>query len=96
MLVLTRKMGEEIVINGNILITVTQINPNRVKLGIAAPDQVSIRRAELEPEKREDLHDPSSVEDQVSSHDDQETDEEETVCDMLNWLDVCCDHWVNR
>ena len=49
MLVLTRKLGEEILIGDNIRITVARINGNRVALGIDAPDSVRIVRAELQP-----------------------------------------------
>lgn len=47
MLVLTRKPGEQIVIDGNVVITVLKIGPGRVKLGIKAPDDVDITRTEL-------------------------------------------------
>lgn len=48
MLVLTRKLQEEIVIDGEITLTVLQIKGNRIRLGIKAPRSTSIRRAELE------------------------------------------------
>lgn len=47
MLVLTRKTGQEIVINGDIRITVTSIGDGRVKLGISAPSHVKVDRAEV-------------------------------------------------
>jgi carbon storage regulator len=47
MLVLSRKLNETIVIDGNIRITVVGIHGNHVRLGIAAPDQVPILREEL-------------------------------------------------
>ncbi len=47
MLVLTRKAKESIVINGNITITVVEIDRGKVRLGIAAPGDVPIVRAEL-------------------------------------------------
>ena len=48
MLVLTRAVKEGIVIDKNIKVTVISILGNRVKLGIEAPDEVNIRREELE------------------------------------------------
>ena len=42
MLVLSRKKGEEIVIDGTIRVTVLDMNANRVKLGIAAPYVVPV------------------------------------------------------
>ena len=40
MLILSRKLGESIVIDGNILVTVMRVDGDVVKLGIAAPTTV--------------------------------------------------------
>lgn len=48
MLVLTRKVGESIVIGDNIVIKVVQLTRNKVRIGIEAPKNVPIRRAELD------------------------------------------------
>jgi len=47
MLVLTRRIGEEIVIAGNIHVTVVAVNGQRVRLGITAPASVPVARLEL-------------------------------------------------
>jgi len=47
MLVLSRKVGEKLVIDGNITITITELAGGRVKIGIEAPRHVSILRGEL-------------------------------------------------
>ncbi|MAT15036.1 MAG: carbon storage regulator [Planctomyces sp.] len=47
MLVLSRKCGEEIVIDGNIRVQVIQSSGGRVRLGITAPGDVSIKRSEI-------------------------------------------------
>jgi carbon storage regulator len=47
MLVLTRKAGERIVIDDNILIEVLEVQGNRVRIGIQAPHGVTILRQEL-------------------------------------------------
>jgi carbon storage regulator CsrA len=47
MLVLSRKLFEKIVIDGNIIITVVGIANNQVRIGIEAPDSVGIFRDEL-------------------------------------------------
>ena len=49
MLVLSRKYGEKIRIGGDITITVVDIEPNKVRLGIEAPRDVPIYREELLP-----------------------------------------------
>jgi carbon storage regulator len=47
MLVLTRKIGERIVINDRIVIEVVQVKGNRIRLGIQAPEDAVILREEL-------------------------------------------------
>ncbi|MGN1385877.1 MAG: carbon storage regulator CsrA [Bacillus sp. (in: firmicutes)] len=47
MLVLTRKVGESIVIGDNIEITVIETKGDQIKLGIKAPKEVDIHRKEL-------------------------------------------------
>lgn len=47
MLVLTRRVNESVIIDGNIAVTVLAIEGDKVKLGIAAPREVSIFRKEL-------------------------------------------------
>lgn len=47
MLVLSRKQNETIVIDNNIHVTIVQCGRGKVKIGIQAPDEVSIKRAEL-------------------------------------------------
>lgn len=44
MLVLSRKQNESIVINNDITLVVVEIRGNRVKLGVEAPKEVSVRR----------------------------------------------------
>lgn len=47
MLILTRKLGESITIENDIKITVLGIFGKQVKLGIIAPDKVSVHREEI-------------------------------------------------
>jgi len=47
MLVLSRRVGEEIVINDNIRVTVVAVKGDRVRLGIVAPRQVTVDRSEV-------------------------------------------------
>jgi carbon storage regulator len=48
MLVLSRKEGEQLVIGGNIVLTINRISGNRVAIGIDAPRDVRVVRGELE------------------------------------------------
>jgi carbon storage regulator len=52
MLVLTRKVGEQVIIGGDITVTLLGMEQGRVRLGFKAPRRLSIVRAEL---KRRDL-----------------------------------------
>ena len=47
MLVLSRKLGEKIVIGENIRITVVKIDRNQIRLGIEAPEHVRVFREEI-------------------------------------------------
>ena len=47
MLVLSRKVGDKLVIDGNITLEVVKIQGNRISLGIVAPSNVKILRGEL-------------------------------------------------
>lgn len=48
MLVLSRKVGEKLVIDGNITVEVVKIQGNRITLGLVAPSDVKILRSELD------------------------------------------------
>jgi carbon storage regulator len=53
MLVLSRRAGESIVINGGITVSVIRVKGKVVQIGIDAPVDVSIRRSELRELHRE-------------------------------------------
>ena len=47
MLILTRKVGESVLIGEDISITVLSVRGNQVKLGVEAPKEVSVHREEI-------------------------------------------------
>lgn len=47
MLVLSRKLGETIVVGGNIEVTVLEVRGGRVRLGFRSPAEVPIHRKEI-------------------------------------------------
>jgi carbon storage regulator len=53
MLVLSRRLGEAIVLDGNILITVVAIKGGAVRLGITAPPSVCVDRREVHDRRAE-------------------------------------------
>lgn len=58
MLILTRRVGETIIINDDITITALGIKGNQVRLGINAPKEVSVHREEIYKRiKEEEAHD---------------------------------------
>lgn len=73
MLVLSRKMGESIVIDEKIVITVVEIRGDKVRLGIEAPRDVPIHRQEIYQAllraQQEAAHAPEATENQVPTGD---------------------------
>lgn len=53
MLVLTRRLGEEIVIDGDIRVTVVAVRGDKVRLGVAAPKFITVDRAEVHERRDE-------------------------------------------
>lgn len=51
MLVLSRKLGEKIVIGDNIVVTVVKIDRNQIRIGIEAPLEISVYREEIAPNR---------------------------------------------
>ena len=47
MLILTRKKGQSVIIGNDIVVTVISDNGGKIRLGIDAPDNVSVHREEI-------------------------------------------------
>jgi carbon storage regulator len=60
MLVLTRKVGEEIVIGDNIRLAVVAIGGNKVRIGISAPKEFVVDRQEVH-ERRQNFQGEAPV-----------------------------------
>jgi carbon storage regulator len=52
MLVLTRKLNQEIIIGDDIRITVVAVGSDQVKLGITAPRSIPVHRSEIYRERQ--------------------------------------------
>ncbi len=55
MLILNRKLDEEIIINSEIVVKVLSISDGQIKIGISAPKEVEILRGELYEQVKENL-----------------------------------------
>ena len=47
MLILTRRVGESLRISDDIVVTIVEVNGNQVRVGIEAPQDVTVLREEL-------------------------------------------------
>ena len=47
MLVLNRKQNQQILIDGEIKVTIIKVHGNKVRIGIDAPEEVSVHRSEV-------------------------------------------------
>jgi carbon storage regulator len=61
MLVLSRKLGEKIVIGDNIVVTVVKIDRNQIRIGIEAPTDVPVYRQEIAPNRVNNRNESETV-----------------------------------
>jgi len=47
MLILTRRVGEKLIIGENVTVTVLGVKGNQIRIGIEAPQEVQIHREEI-------------------------------------------------
>ena len=52
MLVLTRQVGQSLIINDNITVRIISINGNNVEVGIEAPKEIPIHREDMTNKQR--------------------------------------------
>ena len=62
MLILTRRVGETVVIGDDITVTVLGVKGNQVRLGVNAPREVAVHREEIFERIKRERSDEESVE----------------------------------
>jgi carbon storage regulator len=61
MLVLTRKVGEKLLIDGGIEVVIVAVDRNKVRIGISAPPDVRVDREEIHRARMEFSEELASV-----------------------------------
>ena len=85
MLILTRRMGESLVIGDNITITVLGVKSNQTRLGVDAPRDVSVHREEiLNRIQADNPSEDEESEESEGSSDDLESDTFDDSNDLLS------------
>lgn len=64
MLILTRRVGETVMIGDDVVVTVLRVKGNQVRIGVDAPKSVSVQREEIYARMQKDSAGGETVEDE--------------------------------
>lgn len=69
MLILTRRVGETLMVGDEVTVTVLGVKGNQVRLGVNAPKEVAVHREEIYERIQREQDDPAAEEEESGSGD---------------------------